>query len=83
MADKDKKEKLDQDKLEEKAKKEQKEHHAAIKPDPETMGPDPQENMEGPVSSIIKNIAESGDAEDKEKTEDEIKKEKKDRKEKP
>lgn len=74
MADKDKK---DKDKLEQKAEKEQKEHHAAVKPDPETMGPDPQEKMEGPVSSIIKKIAEEGDKEDKEETE-----EKQDKKEK-
>ncbi|UYQ95453.1 hypothetical protein MKQ68_10115 [Chitinophaga horti] len=37
-----------------------------VQPDPETLGPDPQENMEGPISSIVKNIAEAGDEEDKE-----------------
>ncbi|MBW8683856.1 hypothetical protein [Chitinophaga rhizophila] len=34
---------------------------ASIKPDPETLGPEPQEHMEGPISSIIKKIEESAD----------------------
>lgn len=34
---------------------------AGIQPDPETLGPDPQEHMEGPISSIIKKIEELGD----------------------
>jgi hypothetical protein len=55
----------DKNKLEQKAKEEQKKHKAAVKPDPETLGPDPQEKMEGPVSSVIKRIAEAGDAENK------------------
>lgn len=38
---------------------------AAVKPDPETLHTtDPQEHMEGPVSSIMQNIAESGEADD-------------------
>lgn len=32
-----------------------------IQPDPETLGPEPQEHMEGPISSIIKKIEEAGD----------------------
>ena len=74
----DKKDKPDpkaKDELEQKAEEEQKKHHAAVKPDPETLGPDPQEKMEGPVSSIIKKIAEAGDGE---KDEDEDKDEDKD-----
>lgn len=46
-----------------------------VKPDPETLGPEPQEHMEGPISSIVKSIAESGEENDKE---DEKKKEGKD-----
>ena len=61
----------DKKKLEQKAKKEQKKHHSPVKPDPETMGPDPQEKMEGPVSSIVKKIAEAGDKEDKDDTDKE------------
>ena len=57
------KRKTEKDKLDEKATAEQDKHHAAVKPDPETMGPEPQEKMTGPVSSIIKKIAESGDKE--------------------
>jgi hypothetical protein len=38
---------------------------AAVKPDPETLHTtDPQEHMEGPVSSIMQNIAESGEKDD-------------------
>lgn len=60
----------DKDKLEQKAKEEQKKHKAAIKPDPETLGPDPQEKMEGPVSSVVKRIAEAGDEENKDDKKD-------------
>jgi len=75
MEDKNKK----KDNLEQKAEAEQQKHHAAVKPDPETMGPNPQENMEGPVSSIIKNIAESGDDEVKEDKDNKDKKKKDDK----
>ncbi|QHS62901.1 hypothetical protein [Chitinophaga agri] len=34
---------------------------AAIQPDPETLGPEPQEHMEGPISSIMKKLEELGD----------------------
>jgi hypothetical protein len=48
---------------------------AGIQPDPETLGPDPQEHMEGPISSIIKKIEESGDdnfGEDEEKVKEKV-----------
>ncbi|RPD38697.1 hypothetical protein [Chitinophaga barathri] len=54
----------DKEKLEKKAEEEAKKQGASIQPDPETLGPDPQEKMEGPVSSIVKNIAEAGDEEE-------------------
>ncbi|MBO9728675.1 MAG: hypothetical protein J7623_08565 [Chitinophaga sp.] len=56
--------KTDKEKLDEKAAAEQQKHHAGVKPDPETMGPEPQEKMTGPVSSVIRKIAEAGDEED-------------------
>ncbi|SHM98309.1 hypothetical protein SAMN05444266_11658 [Chitinophaga jiangningensis] len=72
----------DKEKLEKKAKEEQKKNDSPVKPDPETLGPQPQEKMEGPVSSIIKGIAEAGDdnfgGEPEEKEEDT--KQKKDKK---
>jgi hypothetical protein len=37
---------------------------APVQPDPETLGPDPQEHMRGPISSIIRKIEESADEED-------------------
>lgn len=39
---------------------------APIQPDPETLEPNPQEKMKGPVSSIIREIAEEGDEKDME-----------------
>ncbi|WP_291910147.1 hypothetical protein [Chitinophaga sp. CB10] len=51
----------DKEKLEKKAREEQHKNDSPVKPDPETLGPQPQEKMEGPVSSIIKDIAEAGD----------------------
>ena len=39
-----------------------------LKPDPETLHTtDPQEKMEGPVSSIVQNIKESGEEDDESK----------------
>ena len=32
---------------------------AAVKPDPETLGAEPQEHMKGPVSSVMKKIEET------------------------
>jgi len=29
---------------------------STLKPDPETTGPEPQEHMEGPVSSLVKKV---------------------------
>lgn len=56
----------DKEKLNKKAQEEKENQDAPIKPDPETLGPNPQEKMEGPVSSIVKKIAEAGDEEDME-----------------
>lgn len=56
----------DKEKLNKKAQEEKENQDAPIKPDPETLGPDPQEKMEGPISSIVKKIAEEGDDEDME-----------------
>lgn len=42
------------------------EQDAPIQPDPETLGPDPQEKMKGPISTIIRKIAEEGDEKDME-----------------
>lgn len=56
----------DKEKLNKKAQEEKENQDAPIKPDPETLGPNPQEKMEGPVSSIVKKIAEAGDDEDME-----------------
>ena len=48
---------------------------APVKPEPETLHTtDPQEHMEGPVSSLMKNIAESGDSDDAETKEEADKK---------
>ncbi|MCK7555543.1 hypothetical protein MKQ70_11200 [Chitinophaga sedimenti] len=48
-----------------------KEEDSALKPDPGTTGAHPEEHMEGPISSIVKNIAEAGDEEDKDDLEEE------------
>jgi len=54
------------DKKQDKDKKE-----PALKPDPETLHtPDPQENMEGPVSSIMQNIKEGAEKNDEESKEE-------------
>ena len=46
-----------------------------IKPDPGTENTtDPQENMEGPISSLVQNIKESGDDNDSDSKEDADKK---------
>jgi len=44
---------------------------APIQPDPETLGPEPQEHMKGPISSIIRKIEESADGEDEDDKKDE------------
>jgi hypothetical protein len=35
-----------------------KKENSGIQPDPETLGPEPQEHMKGPVSSIVKKVEE-------------------------
>lgn len=50
----------------EKQKPKDENQDAPIQPDPETLGTDPQEKMKGPVSSIVRKIAEEGDEEDME-----------------
>lgn len=55
-------------------KKEQQD--SSIKPDPETLGPEPQEHMDGPISTIIRKIGEKSEEmaqEDAEKKEQEEK----------
>lgn len=44
---------------------------APIQPDPETLGPEPQEHMKGPISSIIRKIEESADEDDADDDKDE------------
>ena len=52
-----------------KQKKDKKE--SPLKPDPETLHTtDPQEHMEGPVSSVMQNIAEEAGENDKETKEE-------------
>jgi hypothetical protein len=47
----------------------------AVKPDPETLHTtDPQENMKGPVSSVMQNIKEAAEESDKESKEEATKK---------
>ncbi len=54
------------DKQEEKDRKE-----PALKPDPETLNTtDPQDNMEGPVSSIVKKVKEKTEENDEESKEE-------------
>jgi len=31
---------------------------AAIKPDPETLGPEPQKHMDGPISTLVRKVGE-------------------------
>ena len=48
-----------------------KKKEGVLKPDPETLHTtDPQEKMEGPVSSIVQNIKEEAEEDDKEKKDD-------------
>ncbi|RYY44369.1 MAG: hypothetical protein EOO06_18235 [Chitinophagaceae bacterium] len=51
--------------------KDQDNKDAAVKPEPETLHTtDPQEHMEGPVSSLMQNIAGSGEKNDEESKEE-------------
>lgn len=54
------------DKEKEERKSEKGNADSPIQPDPETLGPNPQEKMEGPISSLIKGLAEEGDEADPE-----------------
>jgi hypothetical protein len=47
-----------------------------IKPDPETLGPEPQEHMKGPISSIVRKIGENAEENDEEQVDDDEKKDK-------
>lgn len=47
-----------------------------IKPDPETLGPEPQEHMKGPISSIVRKIGENAEENDEEQADDDEKKDK-------
>jgi hypothetical protein len=56
-------------------KKEKPKKDTALDPDPETLHKtDPQENMEGPISSLMQNIKEKGETNDKESKEEADKK---------
>lgn len=49
-------------------KKEKQEEHqktAPVKPDPETTGPNPEEHMEGPISTLVKKTGEAMEENDK------------------
>ena len=51
--------------------KDKKKDNASLKPDPETLHTtDPQENMEGPVSSVMQNIKEGAEKNDEESKEE-------------
>ncbi len=57
----------------EKNKQKENNKDAAIKPDPETLNTtDPQEHMEGPLSSLMK---ETGESFESEESDEEVKKE--------
>jgi hypothetical protein len=49
--------------------KEEKED-STIQPDPETLGPEPQEHMKGPISTIVRKIGETADENDEKNSED-------------
>jgi hypothetical protein len=55
-----------------KDKGEEKKDNPVSQPDPETLGKtDPQENMKGPVSSLVKKVEESMEKNDKKDKEEE------------
>ena len=56
-------------------KKDKEEENSSLKPDPETLHKtDPQENMKGPISSLVQNIKEGGEENDVESKEEADKK---------
>lgn len=60
-----------------KKKGNEKEENPVSQPDPETLGKtDPQENMKGPVSSLVKKVEEGMEENDKKDKEEEDEKEK-------
>jgi hypothetical protein len=53
-------------------KREEKDDNPTSQPDPETLGKtDPQENMKGPVSSLVKKVEENMEKNDEKDKEDE------------
>ena len=59
----------------EKELKKKKEEAPAIKPDPETLHKtDPQDNMKGPISSLVQGVKEVVEENDKESKEEATKK---------
>lgn len=53
-----------------------KDEKSGIQPDPETLGPEPQEHMKGPISSLVKKVEDAMNENDheedvKDKKEDE------------
>lgn len=43
---------------------------STIQPDPETLGPEPQEHMKGPISTIVRKISETADENDEKNSAD-------------
>ncbi|PWV49597.1 hypothetical protein [Chitinophaga sp. S165] len=58
-----------QDDPKKKDPKEEKED-SPIQPDPETLGPEPQEHMKGPISTIVRKISETAEENDEKNSED-------------
>jgi hypothetical protein len=55
-----------------KKKKKEAEENTTAQPDPETVGKtDPQENMKGPVSSLVNKVKEEADKNDEKDASDE------------
>lgn len=46
-----------------------------IQPDPETLGPEPQEHMKGPISSLVKKVEDMMNDNDHDGEEDKAKEE--------
>lgn len=46
---------------------------AGIQPDPETLGPEPQEHMKGPVSSLVRKVEKTMNENDQDEEIDEEK----------
>jgi hypothetical protein len=50
-----------------------KEDEPAIQPDPETLGPEPQEHMDGPISTLVRKTGEAMEENDDEQPEEDEK----------